>query len=550
MAVPAVEVGGPGPADPQDGLRLEEIGPARQRVRGTFLAFVVPTLATLAALCFRNRYLFSLNIREDGDFAANSILIQKATHLRLFVGNYSRVGFNHPGPAFMYVQAVGQTLWWRVLHIGASPYDGQLLAVLMLNSVLVGLVVMIFYRRTRSGAAAAAVFGVIGVFAGYHLSLASPWFPHLYFAPFLLFMVAGASVASGDLADLPSLVLAGGLLVHGHVSFIEFVGGWTVVVAVAWARRHRVALRARLAEQRKTVVVAGVLLGLFLLPMVINVVFHFPGEWGHYYRYVQRNGTNTHPLRQAIKFLLSFWAHRRRSGALLAMAGLIGLVATVVQRDPDRRRFFAWLFGAGFFMSLLFLAYAVRGVDDLNQGYIGIFYMSVPLLMLMTAASAVTTRLTSGFARAGDRHRAGSVSRGFGLRSAVPLVAAAVLLAFGLRGPGLTNPYRGQPDVSAAIASVSADAQRGGRPVAIDFPHSMWPQVFGFLVNAHRAGLSTCISDPFWTFMVTTDNVCRPAALQTDWRVSFDPSAPSGGAPAPGRSLVWSDGLTTITAGL
>jgi hypothetical protein len=44
-------------------------------------------------------------VYEDFDAGANSILIQQAMRFTLLIGNYSREGFNHPGPAYMYVQA-------------------------------------------------------------------------------------------------------------------------------------------------------------------------------------------------------------------------------------------------------------------------------------------------------------------------------------------------------------------------------------------------------------------------------------------------------------
>ena len=64
----------------------------------------------LAVLVARNAFLFSNRYYEIGDQGANSILIEQARHFKLLVGNYSRLGFNHPGPAYLYVQAWGEEL--------------------------------------------------------------------------------------------------------------------------------------------------------------------------------------------------------------------------------------------------------------------------------------------------------------------------------------------------------------------------------------------------------------------------------------------------------
>ena len=71
----------------------------------------------LGVLLARNAFLFSTPLHEDADAGAYSILIEQARRFTLLVGNYSREKFNHPGPAFLYVQSWGESLFWSVLHV-------------------------------------------------------------------------------------------------------------------------------------------------------------------------------------------------------------------------------------------------------------------------------------------------------------------------------------------------------------------------------------------------------------------------------------------------
>src|ERR1700685_1518523 len=83
------------------------------------ISFVV----LLAVLVARNAFLFSNSYYEAADEGANSILIEQARHFKLLVGNYSRLGFNHPGPAYLYVQAWGEEFWYDLLHAVPTPWN-------------------------------------------------------------------------------------------------------------------------------------------------------------------------------------------------------------------------------------------------------------------------------------------------------------------------------------------------------------------------------------------------------------------------------------------
>ena len=107
--------------------------------RRPWWVWAVPFTLLFVLLCVRNRFLFTTRLYEQGDGGANSILIEQAKHFTLLVGNYSRERFNHPGPAFMYVQAFGEYLFQNALHVVPTAWNAHMLAVFALDSGFVAL---------------------------------------------------------------------------------------------------------------------------------------------------------------------------------------------------------------------------------------------------------------------------------------------------------------------------------------------------------------------------------------------------------------------------
>ena len=95
----------------QSGVPARRRRPARAGRPGAapWWVWAVPFAVTSGVLLARNPFLFSAPEYERADMGANSILIEQARRFTLLVGNYSRKGFNHPGPAFLYVESWGRT---------------------------------------------------------------------------------------------------------------------------------------------------------------------------------------------------------------------------------------------------------------------------------------------------------------------------------------------------------------------------------------------------------------------------------------------------------
>lgn len=219
------------------------LAPRRRQARRPFWWMFGGLAAILVA---RNHFLFTTRIYEEGDAAANSILVDNAKHFSQLVGNYSRPGFHHPGPAFLYVQAAGEWLFHDALHIVPAPWNGQLLAVLLVNAALVALAVSTIGRwlRTETWWGELAVPAVALIFlASWADLVTSTWPPFEYFAPYLLLLAAGTSVAAGGVRDLWALGLASGLLIHGHAEFLFLATVIAVAAVVAMVWPHRRELR-------------------------------------------------------------------------------------------------------------------------------------------------------------------------------------------------------------------------------------------------------------------------------------------------------------------
>jgi len=500
-------------------------GPQERAVLRRPWVVVISAAALVVLLCVRNRFLFSTRLYEDADMGANSILIEQARHFTLLVGNYSKDHFHHPGPAFLYVEAAGESLFWAWLHIVPTAWNGQLLATYLLSALFGSLAVGVGYGWGRSLRGAAACFAVVTALAAVHPGvLSSDWMPYMYVPAYVAFVVAAGSVAAGRARDAWIMALAGWFLINGHVCFLLFVPVITcaVLAAVLWPRRHRLGTSARslFAARRRVWVPVVVISVIFALPIAVNLALHWPGPFGQYLAYASSRKAGGHTLAQAVRLALWYWWPYQYAW-VIPVAGYAVAIAVTRWLAPARlRRFLIALLAVNAVSSLVFLYYVLTGVGVLDEQYVGYFYWSAPLITLLV--------IVLGLAEAMPAR----------LGAAVALGAAALALAGLAVAPQTRTSTNSSdpavlasgPDTDRALpAMVSALAARvGGRMIVLRFDQQAWPDITGFLVQAERTGVRACVANPVWTFMMTSQFICTSAEISAGRVFWFVPSAPRG----------------------
>jgi hypothetical protein len=432
-----------------------------------------------------NLSLFTREIYEDSDYAANSILIARAKRLGLLVGNYSRVQFNHPGPGILYVLAGAELLLYDLLGVVPTPHNAHMLGALLFDAVLLALSLAVLHSHFRSGlATAAAAAAFLGYFA---LSghLAKHWMPYLYFAPFLLLLVSTASVACGQARHLPWLALAGGLLVHGHVCFVAFAVPLGLYALLRLARDHGYAVRRLLRLHAGSFDAFAALVALFLLPITLHTLWHYPGEVGKYLTYVRENG-HWHDPREVVPFMVGTLTSEAAHPWPIVL-GVLGAVALTLPRRADgpRRRYTTQALAACGLATVLMFYYASKGVDSLEHTYTGIFFGSVLLLLGALAALNAVVRF------------------GVGRRRRAALACLAGLAGLAAAGTGrFTNRYEGAPYL-VEVATWLEGGEEADRPVVVTHPLHHWPAVVGLLVHLERRGQRAFVAAPWLEFLYT-----------------------------------------------
>jgi hypothetical protein len=444
--------------------------------------WAAPFALVLTVLVVRSRFLFTDRFYEDVDAGANSILIQQAMHFTLLIGNYSREGFNHPGPAYMYVQAAGQWLFQYALHIVPTAWNAHVLAVFTLNSAWVSMITGVVYGWTRSLRGAAACLAVV------------------------LGCVA---------TELWILTLAGWFLIHGHACFLFFVPVIlaAVLAAVVWQHGPRAVLKAFLRV--RVWVPVTVISAVFALPVVAGLALHWPGDFGKYFSYTSSSKAGGHDLVQVVWYVLWFWWRDGGARAVAVVPVVLYAIAIAAAGWLSRsavRRFLAALLAVNVASTTAFACHAAAGIDYLQEYYIGYFYFLAPVITLLVIAVAVvhTPPAPPG---------------------AVLAVGAAVLgvAAFALAPATAVNTGATDPALPGAVRAVAAQA--GGQTVVIGFNHDAWADVTGFLVQAERTGVRACVQNPAWTFMMTRQFICTPGQVAGGAQFWFNaPAAPRGSA--------------------
>lgn len=499
---------------------------AQPLARRPWWAWAAPFAVALAVLLARNAFLFSTPLYEDADMGANSILIEQARRFTLLVGNYSREKFNHPGPAFLYVESWGESLLWSVLHAVPTAWNGQLIALYTLNALFAAWVVTVGHGWTRSLRGALAAFAVVLAFAALHpAAFSSDWMPYVYVPAYFAFLIAISSVAAGNLKDLWIATVTGWFLINGHAAFLLFVPALAAcaVVALAWPRRRRLsaAWRSFLAGQRRVWMPSVVLSALFLVPIVAELVLHWPGNFGKYFGYGTSSAAGGHTAAHILEYALWFWWPHAYAWAVVLVLYAAACAAVWMCPAGPVRRVCASLLAFDTLSSLLVLFYAVAGIDQLDQHYIAYFYWSAPMIMILVVALAVT-EMAAGPARAslrGTASMAGTVTA----TAALAVCAVAACAAFAVAPQTRISTTHVDPNQPVATGSpvdptlpagvARLDALSHGRPIVLRFAHSAWPEVTGILVQAERTGVHACVASPYWKFMMTSQFVCSSADL-------------------------------------
>jgi hypothetical protein len=503
-----------------------------RRDRRPLAVFVVTTVATLVVLLVRNSQVLGHRMVADGDYAANELLMDKAKHFTLLIGNYSRVGFHHPGPALIDVQAFSDLFFHDWIPIFRGSFNAELFGVFVLNAVLLGACLRLLWEHGhRTASLVAAWAAIVLLLSTEPLSglLASAWMPAVYTGPFLLFLVSSASVLAGRTRSLWIVVVSGGLLVHGHVSFVSFVVVIGLVLA-GWMWWHERRIPGWWAANKRTFVLSGAIVALFLLPIVAELVLHWPGYFGDYLSYVgDSQYANKASFPDIVTFTLSYWWDgRAREAAAITLAVVAVAVVTTLALPRDGRRRFSWaLLLMAAISTVLYLNYAINGVDDLNYRYVGYFYFAVKAIVAVVVIINVAALLRRSRVR---------------LTAFVVPVSAVVLVAAAVTTPELHWSYGGNPRIPGLVQVLRDDPSRAGRTIAVRYSVDVWDAGLGVVEYAKRHGLPACVVGLRWEFMVLDQNICPDPVQPRMWLVDVV----RAGEATPGTTVIYRDDQVTV----
>jgi len=481
-------------------------------------------LASIALACARWEQIATVN-HEMADFAANTILILDAKRLALVHGNYSRVGFYHPGPAILYVLAAGELVFHDLLHMVPSPYSGQLLGGCLYNAAWLVLICALA-RRMAGALAPALLFTAVVVLvtaAVDYRIIDGMWFPALYYLPYAAMLLAIAPLVNGRADTLKALAVTSGFLINGHVSFVPMLGLILIVVVGAntLAYRHhpdrRIVSAGWMRRHGRALLIALGILFLFLVPLLIATVREFPGPVHDYVTFGRGNKGN--PLPDALRFVATYWAFGKMNGIAPAAVWGVLLALLLVKGRRSRQTMQAAqatqldfmrearALGVAFVgASLALLFYAKVGIDQLGEIYIGLFYYSVPVL---AAALLVLCIWQLGNAR-----RKGTAAL-------VLALAALAASSYWLRQvPDYVYLYNNR---SVPASYESLRKLPGSGRIVLDLDNrknwgDLWSNTLGMLAYAKRQGSDLVCINENWHISFSRPMQCRPEEVAANRR--------------------------------
>lgn len=351
-----------------------------------------------------------------GDQALTELDTRDALAGRQVVGLYSRFGWAHPGPAWLYLLAGPYQL--------AGATAAALTAAVVLVHLLAALALVVVAARPPTGGRSrpGLVLAVVGVLAfvaaAPPMTFTSVWNPFALLLPTALLVVLAGQGAAGSRPALAWALVVGSALVQTHLGTAPLVAGLTLlatlptVLRVARRRPRRWWPRRWWARRppRRVVLVPLLLLAAMWLPPLVEQVrgpqhnlsrlvlfFLTPAEGGHSWREaadVVARALAAYPLLRP----LSYQPAESTLGLLAAafLAAYLSAAAALVLWGRRRRLPAITASGAANLLAPLVAVLAVRRIDGPVYSYLVTWVSALPLALFLgyaAAAAEVASRL-------------------------------------------------------------------------------------------------------------------------------------------------------------
>ncbi|MBI5426169.1 MAG: hypothetical protein HZA32_19015 [Opitutae bacterium] len=515
--------------------------------RITALAACVLLVALLAAW---QGVLVETPIFEQGDSAVNSLQTTNAKHLREIYGNYSRFEFNHPGPAFFYVYAASEFIFHDTFGVTPAPHNAHILGSLILQVACFVLALAIVESWLTSpyllpGALVLGAWHFSNTFGAF----TSVWPPHVLLMPFLCFLAAACSVAAGRTRDVAVMTLTGGFLFHGHVAQPLFVGALGGVALFAnWreGRRRGIDWRAELRAHRRTLWFCVACIGIFVLPLAIDVVRY--GTESNVATILGRflsNASHGKTLLQSFLYFLSFTTYATNQEEILTHLG----DATAQFFAFNALRLALWVLAllapaALFFLRRDRLAEAPRRF--IAAAYL-MFALTMSLCAIWGLLQAGPMYQFNGFFYYGVYYFGAVLGLGVVLTLFPPRESpTAVVLILCFAAVGFTRGFAARPlnddETGRAVRDTVArllQEHPGKRAKLLVFEHETWPAAAAVALELQRNGIPFYTAQS-WNFMFGREHDIRhlgpaPENAADVWWLS---RAGEGRVPAPRKLSV------------
>jgi hypothetical protein len=342
---------------------------------------------TLFLLCFTfSAVILSLYARQYfsieeiypwGDDATDMLLANKIqSDGYLLTGQYSRFGFNHPGPFFFYVTYISEKIFSNFIP---SIHGAWVFGLILLNSFFLAISSALIFRHRNTNSYPEILkhllFISIACFIFKDIAI-STWPPNKIVIPFLAFLSTLSLISERKFSYLPLSILFASIIFHGRVDSPVFTMPILIFSIVIGFFRYRQKITI---EDYRHLIYSSIIAILFIFPLLIDFFINSPSNLEYILKSTTRLREASSSMGDVVSFFTSYW--NNNFNVLI----YISTALVYVFFFPRYQSYFLSQYRNIFLLSLVItiigLLYFKRTPPPLYE-YMAQFYLTVPFLIL------------------------------------------------------------------------------------------------------------------------------------------------------------------------